>query len=110
MCGKNDNNDVGAADYRSLMAAIRDHLGERRYLVVLYDIWDAHLWEQLHRMLADGSAGSRVVITTRSGDVAKAAEPGRTMELEPLPHRDTWMLGQTCPGHLPEITTTMLDR
>ena len=110
MCGKNDNDDVGAADYRSLMVAIRDHLGERRYLVVLYDVWDAHLWEQLHRMLADGSAGSRVVITTRSGDVAKAAALGRTMELEPLPCHDTWTLGQMCPGHLQEIATTMLDR
>jgi len=42
--------------------------------------------------------------------VAKAAAPGRTMELDPLPRRDTWTLGQTCPGHLQEIATTMLDR
>ncbi|RLM84819.1 disease resistance protein RPM1-like [Panicum miliaceum] len=39
-----ENDDDVGADYRSLVAAVRDHLGERRYLVVLDDVWDAHLW------------------------------------------------------------------
>jgi disease resistance protein RPM1 len=87
-----ENDDDVGADYRSLVAAVRDHLGERRYLVVLDDVWDAHLWEKLRHAFVDGRTGSRVVITTRSGDVAKAAAPGRTMVLEPLACREAWTL------------------
>lgn len=44
------NEDTG---YRSLVAAIRDHLRERRYLLVLDDIWDAYLWDKLHHAFPD---------------------------------------------------------
>ncbi|OEL24059.1 hypothetical protein BAE44_0014919 [Dichanthelium oligosanthes] len=35
----------------------------RRYLVVLDDVWDAHLWDKLHHAFVDERARSRVVIT-----------------------------------------------
>ncbi|CAL5090125.1 unnamed protein product [Urochloa decumbens] len=111
-----------AADYRSLVEAVRDHLGDRRYLVVLDDVWDAHLWDKLRLAFVDKgrTTGNRVVITTRSRDVAKAAAPERMMTLEPLPWRDAWTLfcnvafrevpGRTCPTHLQEIAVSVLER
>lgn len=77
---------------------------------MLDDVWDAHLWGKLHHAFVDEGTGSRVVITTRSGDVAKAAASDRTMVLEPLLCREAWTLfcnvafrevpGRTCPSHL----------
>ncbi|XP_062189925.1 disease resistance protein RPM1-like [Phragmites australis] len=109
------------ADYRSLVAAVRGHLGKRRYLVVLDDIWDEHLWgKHLRHAFLDDATGSRVVITTRSRDVVKAAPPERIMMLEPLPWSEAWMLfcnvtfrtepGRTCPSNLEELAVNMLER
>ncbi|GJN07550.1 hypothetical protein PR202_ga25390 [Eleusine coracana subsp. coracana] len=109
------------ADYRSLMAAVQGHLCKRKYLVVLDDVWDAHLWGKLlHLAFPDDAAGSRVVITTRSNQVAKAATLDRTMMLEPLQWHEAWTLfcnvtfrdvpNRTCPSHLEGIATNMLKR
>ncbi|OEL29530.1 Disease resistance protein RPM1 [Dichanthelium oligosanthes] len=107
-------------DFRSLVGAVRGHLRQKKYLVVLDDVWDAHLWDKLHHAFVDDATGSRVVITTRSRDVAMAAAPERTMMLEPLPWREAWNLfcnvafrnvnGQTCPSHLEELAANMLQR
>lgn len=112
--------DAGA-DYRPLMAAIHSHLSQRRYLVVLDDIWDPHLWGKvLNLVFPDDEDRSRVVITTRSNQVAKAAVLERTMMLEPLPWPEAWTLfrnvtfrdvpGRMCPSHLEELATNMLSR
>ncbi|RLM85532.1 disease resistance protein RPM1-like [Panicum miliaceum] len=108
------------ADYRSRVEAVRRHLKGRRYLVVLDDVWDAHLLDKLRHAFLDDETGSRVVITTRSRDVANAAAHGRTMMLEPLPWRESWTLfcnvafkeapGRSCPSHLQEIAASVLER
>ncbi|CAN6168097.1 unnamed protein product [Urochloa humidicola] len=110
--------DAADAGYRSLVEDVRAHLRNRRYLVVLDDVWDAHLLEKLRHAFVDDATGSRVVITTRSGDVAKAAARGRTMTLEPLPWREAWTLfcnvafkkEGSCPSHLQEIAANVLER
>ncbi|TVU39590.1 hypothetical protein EJB05_13016, partial [Eragrostis curvula] len=111
-------------DYRSLVQSVRARLGKRRYLVVLDDVWDAQLWDRhlRHAFLDDEASGSRVVITTRSGEVAKAAATaGMTVTLEPLPWPEAWTLfcnvafrtpapDRTCPSHLQEVAASMLER
>ncbi|TVU39550.1 hypothetical protein EJB05_12975, partial [Eragrostis curvula] len=109
------------ADYRSLMEAVQGHLAKRRYLIVLDDIWNAHLWGKLlHLAFPDDATQSRVIITTRSNEVAKAATLERTMVLEPMQWREAWALfcnvtfrdvpDRTCPSHLEEIAANMLKR
>ncbi|CAL5080035.1 unnamed protein product [Urochloa decumbens] len=114
------HDDAAASGYRSLVAAVRGHLRERKYLVVLDDVWEAHLWDKLRHAFPDDATGSRVVITTRSSDVAMAAAPERTMALQPLPWREAWNLfcnvafrnlngrTRTCPSHLEELAADML--
>lgn len=64
---------------------------------------------------------SRVVITTRSRDVAMAAASERTLMLEPLPtQREAWTLfcnvafrkvpGRSCPSHLQEIAESVVEQ
>ncbi|KAF0897806.1 hypothetical protein E2562_000513 [Oryza meyeriana var. granulata] len=110
----------GDTDYRSLIAALREHLANKKYLVVLDDIWDETLWDDLQHAMPDNTSGSRVVITTRRSGVAMAAAPGRIMALEPLPAQEGWTLfcrvvfkdvpDHKCPSHLNELAGDMLQR
>nr|ALO70133.1 NBS-LRR-like resistance protein [Oryza sativa] len=112
----------GDTDYGSLVAALRERLANKRYLIVLDDVWDETLWDGLERAMPDGDgvAGSRVVITTCKSGVAMAAAPERTMALEPLPTHQGWALlcsvvfkdvpGHRCPSHLREVAGDMLER
>ncbi|KAF8378838.1 hypothetical protein HHK36_030187 [Tetracentron sinense] len=52
---------------------LSEHLNQRRYLVVLDDIWSIEAWERLESAFPKGQLGSRVLITTRNKDVAKFA-------------------------------------
>jgi NB-ARC domain len=47
----------------------------KKYLIVLDDVWTEDLWIQLKGALPDNQNGSRVLITTRSSDIAKRADP-----------------------------------
>jgi disease resistance protein RPM1 len=53
---------------------LRSALRGKRYLIILDDVWDTNLWEQLEVALPDPDNASRVIITTRSLDIAKAAD------------------------------------
>ncbi|XP_078159337.1 putative disease resistance RPP13-like protein 3 [Carex rostrata] len=46
----------------------------KRYLIISDDVWDINLWGQLKIALPEMYNASRVIITTRSLDVAKAAD------------------------------------
>ncbi|KAJ1704208.1 hypothetical protein LUZ63_003987 [Rhynchospora breviuscula] len=53
---------------------LRECLTQRRYLIVLDDVWTIGLWESLRTTLPDENNASRVLITTRILDVAKAVD------------------------------------
>lgn len=54
---------------------LKRSLNERKYLIILDDVWTIDLWERLKILLPDVKNGSRVVITSRYLDVAAAADP-----------------------------------
>lgn len=49
---------------------LRDHLSEKRYLVVIDDIWTLEQWDVLKLILPDDLNKSRVLLTTRNKNVA----------------------------------------
>ncbi|KAJ3678710.1 hypothetical protein LUZ60_002513 [Juncus effusus] len=53
---------------------VNKFLTEKRYLIVLDDIWSDHVWTQIKGALPDNNKGSRVLITTRFLDIAKKAD------------------------------------
>ncbi|XP_078166174.1 putative disease resistance protein At1g59780 [Carex rostrata] len=59
---------------RDLALKLTSSLRRKRYLIILDDVWDIDLWEQLEIALLDLDNASRVIITTRSLDVAIAAD------------------------------------
>ncbi|XP_060174796.1 disease resistance protein RPP13-like [Lycium barbarum] len=61
---------------------LQDLLKEKKYLVVVDDVWQREAWQSLERALPDSNNRSRVIITTRNADVAKRAHKRRLEEWE----------------------------
>ncbi|KAJ4809930.1 Disease resistance protein (CC-NBS-LRR class) family [Rhynchospora pubera] len=57
-------------DLESIMPKLKSFLSNQRYLIILDDVWEVSLWEQLQDALPNNENGSRVMITSRSIDVA----------------------------------------
>nr|CAD1820745.1 unnamed protein product [Ananas comosus var. bracteatus] len=71
-------------------------LEQRRYLIVLDDIWRKRVWDQLKLALPNSDNGSRIIVTTRFKDVAIYHDPGsEPYEMKPLNEDDSWRLFST---------------
>ncbi|VAH35519.1 unnamed protein product [Triticum turgidum subsp. durum] len=112
--------DIDEMDYRSLVEALRGHLANKRYLLLLDDVWDANAWYEIRNALVDDGTGSRIIITTRSQDVASLAASTRIIMLEPLCEQEAWSLfcnttfrkddNRECPHHLEHWAVKILGR
>uniref|UniRef100_A0A0D9Y4L5 NB-ARC domain-containing protein n=1 Tax=Oryza glumipatula TaxID=40148 RepID=A0A0D9Y4L5_9ORYZ len=60
------------ADEHHLINKLREYLQDRRYFLVIDDIWDAQTWRIIECALVKNSQGSRIVTTTRINDIAKS--------------------------------------
>ncbi|XBH65907.1 hypothetical protein VPH35_119398 [Triticum aestivum] len=75
---------------------IHDILIKKRYLLVLDDVWETDTWEQTNRTIKafpDAANCSRVLLTTRKGDVANHVEmPTHIHALRSLDEEKSWEL------------------
>ncbi|KAK6790855.1 hypothetical protein RDI58_009936 [Solanum bulbocastanum] len=72
---------------------LRKLLTERKYLVVVDDVWQREAWESLKRVFPDTKNGSRVIITTHKEDVAeRAGDSGFVYNLRFLSQEESWDL------------------
>ncbi|CAN1180065.1 Putative disease resistance protein RGA3 [Linum perenne] len=80
------------------LATLKDMLDEeiskKRYLLVLDDVWSqsSEEWDRLKKLLSSGGIGSRIVVTTRSTNVATIASPVTPYVLEGLSPSESWSL------------------
>ncbi|KAM3245394.1 hypothetical protein ACQJBY_056619 [Aegilops geniculata] len=69
---------------------------QKRYLLVLDDVWETDTWEQINRTIKafpDAANCSRVLLTTRKGDVANHVEmPTHVHALRSLDEEKSWLL------------------
>ncbi|XP_058068501.1 probable disease resistance RPP8-like protein 4 [Magnolia sinica] len=76
-----------------LREMLSNHLKEKRYLLVLDDIWKTEAWGSLKAAFPDKNKGSRVLLTTRNREVASYADARSSpLELELLGDEDAWKL------------------
>ena len=61
---------AGCGDYE-LRDILRKRLFERRYVIVLDDIWSTKVWDVIRICFPDNNNESRILITTRESDVAE---------------------------------------
>ncbi|KAK3120686.1 hypothetical protein QOZ80_9AG0692040 [Eleusine coracana subsp. coracana] len=70
-------------DPEQLIKELREFLQDKRYLIVIDDIWKIETWKRINYALVENNNGSIIIITTRHSDVADEADVN--YKLEPLP-------------------------
>ncbi|KAM6587648.1 hypothetical protein CsatA_010253 [Cannabis sativa] len=110
------NNDL-------LKESIKDLLKQRRYLIVLDDVWQLKAWDSIKLALPrNDKYGSRFVITTHNAEIASAScvkINDWVYNFEPLGENESWDLfcmkafyfhGGLCPPHLEETCRLILKK
>ncbi|PUZ72803.1 hypothetical protein GQ55_2G424600 [Panicum hallii var. hallii] len=111
-----ENWDVG-----QLANMLRQQLENKKYLIVLDDIWSISAWEGIRFSLPDSNNGSRILVTTRIKAVAYSCcchEYDRVYEIEPLTDHESRDLffkrifggAANCPENLKEISAKILRK
>ncbi|RCV39047.1 hypothetical protein SETIT_8G191900v2 [Setaria italica] len=78
--GKSINEET--LDERRLIEALREFLEDKRYFVVVDDVWDISVWKMIRCALPDNDVGYTIITTTRISDVAEQA--GGAYNMKPL--------------------------
>uniref|UniRef100_J3N203 NB-ARC domain-containing protein n=1 Tax=Oryza brachyantha TaxID=4533 RepID=J3N203_ORYBR len=84
--------DIGDVNTGRLQDMLKEFLMDRKYLIVLDDVWEPEAVNDLFGMLVPNLKGSRVIVTTRIDGVAHLAFPDKRITLEPLSKRESWKL------------------
>ncbi|KAF7848125.1 hypothetical protein BT93_L2272 [Corymbia citriodora subsp. variegata] len=92
----------------SLKQVVKDFLQQKRYVIVLDDVWDQEALEGIKNAMPNSSSCSRILITTRIANIATFLSNGsKVYTCKPLSSKDSWSLfckkafqGKPCPPHL----------
>ncbi|XP_030962966.1 disease resistance protein RPM1-like isoform X2 [Quercus lobata] len=114
-------NNFGTMNNIQLMAMLFHFLHQKRYVVVLDDVWDISLWSSIRYAFPDDKNGSRIILTTRNENVATSVGVGyRVNHLEPLQEKDAWALfcktafwnepGRCCPQELQPLAHAIVNK
>ncbi|KAL4604416.1 hypothetical protein ACB092_10G192200 [Castanea dentata] len=78
----------------ALQSRLQELLLEKRYLLVLDDVWneDHNEWDNLRTSLSSGVEGSKIIVTTRSEKVATIMGTTYIHHLEGLSEDNCWTL------------------
>ncbi|TQD99768.1 hypothetical protein C1H46_014620 [Malus baccata] len=81
-------------DLNMLQVELREQLKRKKFLFVLDDLWNEKYidWKCLQTPFTSGASGSKVIVTTRSENVASLMKNVPIQHLKPLSHEDCWML------------------
>ncbi|KAL5569451.1 hypothetical protein UlMin_026026 [Ulmus minor] len=80
---------------QELIGLIEDELKEKKYLVVLDDIWNIEAWHRIKKVFPEGRGGSKLLFTTRNTELAASVGPF-VPPIEPplLTEEESWELLQ----------------
>ncbi|XP_048546523.1 disease resistance protein RGA5-like isoform X2 [Triticum urartu] len=70
-----------------LIDMIKEYLQDKRYLIIIDDVWTAFVWDIINHALPKGGRGSRIITTTEIEDVALTCscyQPERVFVMKPL--------------------------
>uniref|UniRef100_A0A2P2LKT0 NB-ARC domain-containing protein n=1 Tax=Rhizophora mucronata TaxID=61149 RepID=A0A2P2LKT0_RHIMU len=114
-------NTLGSMNYRQFLGMLNDYLLEKRYVIVLDDVWSIELWSRIRGAFPNNRRGSRIILTTRNENVAASVGIGSHVHrLEPLGEKDAWTLfcrkafwndpNRCCPEQLQLLADAILKR
>lgn len=104
------------ADMTQLIGRLRQHFKDKRYLVMIDDLWSIQTWGTIKYCFPENNLGSRIIITTRIEAVAKAGDHVYRTHLldeadaETLFSRITFGSVGGCPPHLKDVSAQILRK
>ncbi|XP_015872748.4 disease resistance protein RPM1-like [Ziziphus jujuba] len=115
---------IDAMDEDELTQQLRKYLQQKRYVVIFDDVWRVHFWGDIEHALLDNQSGGRIVITTRSMEVANFCRISCLVhihKLQPLPPEMAWKLfckktfqfesdQGHCPADLEKLSRNIVER
>jgi len=84
-------------DLEMVHKRLKEELTKKKFLLVLDDLWNEnqHNWEEVQKPLMFGVQGSRILVTTRSKEVASTMQ-SEVYSLKQLQEDDCWNLFSKC--------------
>uniref|UniRef100_A0A8R7QSR9 Disease resistance protein RPM1 n=2 Tax=Triticum urartu TaxID=4572 RepID=A0A8R7QSR9_TRIUA len=67
------NESSGICEVQDIIDQLREHLANKRYFIVVDDLWDEEAWDMIRCAFPENGNGSRVIVTTRVKAVAISA-------------------------------------
>ncbi|XP_047320205.1 disease resistance protein RPM1-like [Impatiens glandulifera] len=116
------NEEVDKMDMIQLIDTLKNYLQQKRYIIVFDDIWRVEAWNHVRYAFPCCSCGSRIIFTTRNGDIASLTETNNHMfNLNPLSVEESWTLfcmkafrgdeyKGVCPEEMHEISWRMMEK
>ncbi|ESR65939.1 hypothetical protein CICLE_v10007381mg [Citrus x clementina] len=115
--------EIHKMEEMELITTLRGHLKDKNYVVVFDDVWKIDFWGDVEHALLDNKKSSRIMVTTRHMNVAKACKSSSSVhvhELETLHPNEAWKLfcrkafgpssGGSCPSELRELSQDILAK
>ncbi|RLN00295.1 hypothetical protein C2845_PM06G31910 [Panicum miliaceum] len=108
-------------DERQLINKLRAFLQDKRYFVIVDDIWSLQAWEVVKAALSENNLNSRIITTTRITNVATSccsSLAGYVHKIQPLSDQQSQQLffkrvfgdSSACPPHMEKITHGILEK
>ncbi|KAM7269070.1 hypothetical protein ACFE04_024567 [Oxalis oulophora] len=109
-------------DIMVLTQALHDYLSEKRYIVVFDDVWDEQFWGYIDYHLLKNNKSSRIVITTRTQNVAAFCKSSARVYVHEVEHlrpeqaldlfykKAFWHHDGKCPPLLKSLSTSIVQR
>ncbi|RWR84847.1 disease resistance protein RPM1-like protein [Cinnamomum micranthum f. kanehirae] len=82
-------NNLYQMDYRRLVEMLVNYLQDKRYVIVLDDVWNIKAWDDISIAIPSNHCGSRVMLTSRNRDLRVK---GKVFYLRPLKRNEAWEL------------------
>nr|UBY06897.1 NBS-LRR disease resistance protein [Dasypyrum villosum] len=86
-CKKEYTEGIDTWDEERCIAKLKELLQDKRYLIVIDDIWSISAWDNIKCAFPENEFSSRIIVTTRVVDVARSCSHGgngRMYEMEAL--------------------------
>ncbi|PUZ67475.1 hypothetical protein GQ55_3G438000 [Panicum hallii var. hallii] len=107
-------------DEEKLINTIREFLKNKRYFIVIDDVWSTQAWKTIKCALYMNNCGSRIITTTRIISIAKSccSHHDHVYEIIPLSADDSKCLffkrifgsEDICPPQLEEVSNEILEK